>query len=264
MQIRGKIIWLTGASSGIGAALAVALCDEAETLVISARREDALVRVKASCRYPDRVVILPLDLSDTSSFDACVQEVIFRMGRIDILINNAGLSQRSLARETSEAVDRRIMEVNYFGNILLAKKLLPHLLTQDSSLIVALSSLSGHFGFFERSAYAASKHALHGFYESLRLEESANGLSVLLVSPSFVDTQISASALLGDGQTHQEEDRRLRKGMTAQQCAQQIVKAMKHNRKSVVIGAKGSFAVFLSHMFPNFFYHLMKNKGTNP
>mgnify|MGYP003682233287 CR=1 FL=1 len=166
-----KVVWITGATSGIGEALALLFSSKGAKLVLSARRENELERVKSCCVHPENIICLPLDLGDSSNFDYLAQAVVDTFGSIDILINNGGISQRSTVLETSEEVARRVMEINFFGNIALSKSVLKHMVKQKSGHIVPISSLAGKFGFFLRSSYSASKHALHGFYETLRLEE---------------------------------------------------------------------------------------------
>ena len=199
-ELKNKVVWITGASSGIGQALAFAMAKEGAKLVLSSRRDQELKKVAKKCASD--VLILPLDLSNSSNFKDLTQQVLEHFGSIDVLINNGGISQRSEAAQTSLEVDRKLMEVNYFGATALTKAVLPIMQQQKSGHLVAISSLSGKFGFFLRSAYSASKFALVGFYESLRLEEEKNNIKVSLVFPGFVQTNISQNALSGDGQKH--------------------------------------------------------------
>ena len=182
-----KVIWITGASSGIGEALAKAFAIEGAKLVLSARREGELQRVKNALKLKnDDVMILPLDLSDTSKIDELTNQVIAQFGRIDILVNNGGISQRSFTKNTPLEIDRKIMEINFFGTVAITNSVLPYMLKQQSGHIVTTSSIAGKFGFYYRSAYSASKHALHGFFESLRMEVYKDNVNVLLVCPGTV------------------------------------------------------------------------------
>ncbi|MGZ4035760.1 MAG: SDR family oxidoreductase, partial [Bacteroidia bacterium] len=200
---KNKIVWITGASSGIGEALAHAFAAEGAKLILSARRNDELVRVKNSLKLNDAdVLILPLDLSDTSHVNELTKQVISKFGRIDILVNNGGMSQRSLAKDTSLENDRKLMEINFFGTVALTKSVLPFMLKQKSGHIIAMSSISGKFGFYLRSAYSASKHALHGFFESLRMEIYNDNIKVMIICPGRIKTNISINALTSDGSRH--------------------------------------------------------------
>src|ERR1041385_5133588 len=171
MFFTDKVIWITGASSGIGEALAGAFANEGSKLILSARRAEELERVKKKLNLrDDRCLILPLDLADTSEINSLTKKVLEKFSRIDILVNNGGISQRALAKDSPLEIDRKIMEVNFFGQVAITKSVLPYMLKQRSGQIVVVSSISGKFGFWLRTAYASSKHALHGFFESLRLE----------------------------------------------------------------------------------------------
>ena len=163
-----KTIWITGASSGIGEALAIQLSEAGAKLVLSSRRAEELERVKSNCAHPENILNIPIDLSSKSDFKSEVEKVISHFGQIDCLINNGGVSQRALIVDTDIETDRSIMETNYFGTVSLVKAVLPYMLQKKSGHMVAISSISGKFGFGLRSAYSASKHALHGFFESLR------------------------------------------------------------------------------------------------
>ena len=199
MDLAGKVVWITGASAGIGAALARAAAARGARLVLSARRPEQLAAVRAACARPGDHLVLPLDLAAPDTFDIAVGEVLAARGAVDVLVHNAGVSQRSLARDTALAVDRRIFEVNYFGAVALTKALLPAMRQQGTSRIVVVSSLVGKIGTPFRSTYAASKHALHGFFDSLRAEEWRHGVGVTLVCPGFIHTDLSIHALIGDG-----------------------------------------------------------------
>jgi short-subunit dehydrogenase len=179
--------------------------------------------------------------------------------RIDILVNNGGISQRALTVETDLEVDRRIMEVNYFGQVALTKAVLPFMLQQKDGHLVVLSSLTGKFGFPLRSAYAASKHALHGFFETLWLENRDHGLRVTLVNPGRIRTQVSVNALTKDGTPSGEMDPGQAKGMSAKKCAHQILTAVHRNQFELTIGSLGEqFMVWLKRHFPGLFHALVR------
>jgi len=260
MKVNNKVIWITGATSGIGEELALQLSSQGAKLILSARREEELNRVKDKCK--GEVLIVLLDLSESKTFQVKVAKVLNHYQRIDVLINNGGISQRSLVSETSLALDRKIMEVNYFGNIALAKAVLPIMKKQNEGYFVTISSLSGKFGFFLRSAYAASKHALVGFYESLRLEEEKNGIKVSLVFPGLIKTNISQNALSKDGHSHGKLDDKQEKGISAEKCAQQIIAGMKKEKLEIFAGGGELKAITIKRLLPNLFHKIIRKQDS--
>lgn len=260
-SFKGKIVWITGASSGIGEELAYAFSKLGASLVLSARRSAELDRVKQACADPKKVFILPLDLEKQEEFPVLVSKVVLQYGRIDVLVNNGGISQRGNAAETAMEVDRRIMEVNYFGNIALTKAVLPQMKQQGGGHIVVLSSIAGKFGFFLRSAYSAAKHALHGFYESLRLEEEGNGIRVTIVCPGKINTNISMNALNREGNAHGVMDHNQKTGMPADRCAMEIVKGVERNKEEIFVGGKELKAVTLKRWFPRLFGKIIRKQS---
>lgn len=260
MNLNGKVVWLTGASSGIGEALVKSLAKEGAKLVLSARREHELVSVAHHFELKEEdYLILPLDLADQSNFEAKKNEVIAKFGRIDVVINNGGISQRSLAKDTSLDVDRKLMEVNYFGTVGLSKVVLPHMLAQKDGMLVSISSAVGKFGSPWRSGYSASKHALHGFFDSLRAEVYNDNVRALIVCPGFIQTNVSKNALTGTGEKLGTMDTATENGLTADDCANQIVAAIKAEKEEVVIGgAKEKFGVFMKRHFPAIFSNMIR------
>ncbi|QJE73847.1 SDR family oxidoreductase [Aerophototrophica crusticola] len=256
---KGQVVWITGASSGIGEALAKELAGQGARLVLSARRQAELERVRDACGgHNAPVVLLPLDVADTDSAPQAVARALEAFGRVDMLVNNAGISQRSLARDTSLEVDRRIMEVNFFGTVALTKALLPHLVTQGSGRLVAISSIVGKFGSPLRSAYSASKHALHGFFDSLRAELAGTGVQVTLVCPGFIRTEVSANALTGDGSAQGFTDPGQANGMDPAVFARHMLDALARGEREVVIGGKEAQYVRIKRFFPDLFARLLE------
>lgn len=258
-KFENKIIWITGATSGIGEALAYQLSKKGAKLILSARREDELNKVKEKCVTD--VFVLPMDLTKIEEFASKVKQVIEHFGRIDYLINNGGVSQRSEAWETAIDIDRKIMEVNYFGNIALTKAVLPYFHKQQSGYIITTSSLSGKFGFFLRSAYAASKHAIVGFYESLRLEEEKNNIKVSILFPGLINTNISQNALAKDGSSHGSLDNNQEKGISPELCATQIIKGIEKEKHEIFAGGRELKAVIIKRLFPKLFYKIIKKQN---
>lgn len=255
-----KVIWITGASSGIGEELAVQYSKQNVRLVLSARNENELQRVKNRCSKESEIFILPLDLSQTDSLKEKTSQVISHFGSIDILINNGGISQRSDAMDTDEKSERKIFEVNYFGNVALSKAVVPFMRKHGGGQIAVMSSIAGKFGFFLRSTYSASKHALHGFYESLRLEEEKNNISITILCPGKINTPISVNAIGKDGKPHGEIDDNQRNGMPVEKCAAQIISAIEKKKKEVLIGGREIKAVTLKRFFPKWFYKVIRKQ----
>jgi dehydrogenase/reductase SDR family member 7B len=253
MNVNEKTIWVTGASSGIGRALAVNLSRRGARLILSARSAERLEDCRHACTDPERHVVLPLDLTDTASLEKAAQRALQECGSIDILINNGGISQRSVVVETRLEVDRRIMEVNFFGAVTLTKLVLPSMRSRTSGHIVVISSVIGKFGSPFRSSYAASKHALHGFFESLRAELWGEGIRVTMVCPGFVRTNISVNALKGDGSTLGSMDPAQAAGMDPEICAEKMVRAVEAERNEVYIGGKEKLGVYLQRFVPDLF-----------
>lgn len=259
-RITGSVIWITGASSGIGEALVYELAQRGAKLVISARRKEELERVKGNCprdRQPD-IAVLPLDLTNSEMLALSTQAAIQLFGHIDVLINNGGISQRSLVKDTAVDVDRRLMEVNYFGAIAITKNLLPHFVARKKGHYVNVSSVTGKFGTPFRSGYAASKHALHGFFDALRAEHFTDNIKVTMVCPGFIHTPITFAALTGDGTPLNKMDEGQFKGKPASWCAQQIASAIEREKEEVYIGGKEVLAVYLKRFFPSLFSRVVR------
>lgn len=256
-----KIVWVTGASSGIGRAMTELLVAQGAKVILSARNMDQLELFRKELDRSEDHLSLPLDLSHSEEFERLTSQVIAKYGRVDVLINNGGISQRAEAHETSIDVDRKIMEINYFGNIALTKAVLPYMIKQQSGQIIVISSIAGKFGFFLRSAYSASKHALHGFYESLRLEQEKNGIHVTIACPGKINTSISKNALNATGEKHGEMDHNQATGMSAEQCASEIIRAASNNTYEVLVGNKEIKAVTLKRFFPALFWKIIRKQS---
>ena len=258
--LENKVIWLTGASSGIGEALASALAQRGARLILSARRKEELARVKVNCvseAQPD-IRILPLDLEQRETLKLSTEAAIQIFGHVDILINNGGISQRSLVADADLSVDRRIMEVNYFGAVALTKYLLPRFIQRKEGHFVNISSITGFFGTPYRSGYAASKHALHGFFDSLRAEHYKDNIRVTMICPGFIRTALTLSALTGDGSPLNKMDAAQYKGMHAESCARKIVSAIEKNKEEVYIGGREVLGVYLKRFFPGIFSKVIR------
>lgn len=251
MSFSNKIVWITGASSGIGKALAIELSNQNAKIILSSRKKDDLELVKKACKNSDDVKIILLDLEDYSNFQPKVNEAISAFGRVDILVNNGGISQRSLVNDTHISVDKRLMDINYLGTVGLSKAILPHFIKNKNGQFVVTTSIVGKIGTPLRSSYAASKHALHGFFDSLRAENYKNNITVTLVCPGFVNTNVSINALTGDGSPQEKMDLATQNGIQPERFAKLMAKAIRKKKEEVYIaGAKEKLAVYVKRFYP--------------
>lgn len=233
-MFKGKTVWITGASSGIGAALARAFAGAGAKLVLSGRREDALAVVANACG-PENCLVLPFETTDYRALEIKVAAAIGFTGSIDILVNNAGNSQRSLAVDTDFEVSRRIVEVDLLAPIALTQKLLPHLIGRERSHIVNISSVAGKVGVPMRTAYCAAKHGLVGYGDALRAEGAMYGLNLLTVAPGSVRTDVSRNALNADGSRRGVSDKAIDEGLEPDFVAASILEAMEKGTREIVI-----------------------------
>lgn len=259
-KIKDKVVWITGASSGIGEALTYELANKGARLILSSRNKDKLEEVKGQCKdtSSENIQILPLDLSKPDTLKVSAEAALQFYGHIDILINSGGVSQRSLAKDTVVDVDRKVMETNFFGAIALTKYLLPSMIERKSGHFVAISSLTGKFGTPFRTGYAASKHALHGFYDSLRAELWKDNILCTIVCPGFIKTQISVNALTKDGSKLNQMDDAQANGMPAEVCAQKIIRGIESNKNELLIGGKETLGVYIKRFFPGMFSRIIR------
>lgn len=254
MNFTNKVIWVTGASSGIGKALALELSKTGAKLIISSRREKQLLEVQKECTNPDLVKIVTLDLEDYKNLESKANEAISAFGGLDILVNNGGISQRSLASETTIDVDERLMAINYLGSVALTKAVLPHFIQKKKGHFITITSIVGKIGTPLRSTYAASKHALHGFFDSLRAENHQHNIAVTLVCPGFVNTNVSMNALTADGTPQQTMDKATANGIAPERFAKLMVKAIAAKKEEAYIaGAKEKLGVYVKRFFPSLF-----------
>jgi short-subunit dehydrogenase len=251
MSFKNKVVWVTGASSGIGKATVLALAEKDAKLIISSRNIKRLEEVRIRCKNPENVKILQLDLDNYRNLEGLVKEANSLFGTIDILINNGGISQRSLAIDTGITVDDKIFKTNYFGTVALSKALLPYFVSKKNGHFVVVTSVVGKIGTPLRSSYAASKHALHGFFDSLRAEVHQDNIVVTLICPGFVNTEISMNALTGDGSPQNSLDKGTANGLAPDYFTKHMLKAIARKKQEVVIGGKLEvFAVYAKRFFP--------------
>lgn len=259
MSFKGKVIWITGASSGIGEELAYAFHNEGARLILSSRRPEELGRVRENCNGDkSHIHILPLDLTDMESHADVAEHAIELYGRVDMLLNNGGISQRGLAHETNMEVIRQVMEINFFGTINLTRQLLPHMIEKKSGHIVVMSSVVGKFGTRLRSTYAASKHALHGWFDSLRQEITVHNIDVTLICPGFVKTNVTLNALMADGTLLGEMGSGQMHGMTPKTFSEKLLPKLAKRKKEIYIGGREVVAVYIKRFFPRLLDWILK------
>ena len=242
---------------GSGKELAVQMADQGAKIVLTSRNIEKLNAVKESLKGSGHVVY-PLDLLQTALIPEAAEEVLKETGGIDILVNNAGLSQRSLTKDTSVAVDRKIMELDHFAVVILTKSLLPHMLERQSGLIVTISSVAGKVGVPMRSAYCAAKHAVIGFMGSLRAEVHHDNIKVLVVTPGSTQTNISKNALEGDGKPHGITDPAIANGVPVSVCVRKIIDGIRAGKSELLIAnSRETFMSYLARFFPGYLRKLL-------
>jgi len=264
MTFSDRTCWITGASSGIGKEIALLLAKEKAKLILSGTNLDLLNEVSRECaKHTDFCKVIPFDLSKPEEVARTANEVVENYGPIYLLINNGGITQRSLAIETSVEIDRKIMEIDYFSHVSITKIVIPGMIKAKEGYIAATSSIAGKFGFHQRSAYSAAKHALQGFFETLRLEVKPLNVFVTVVYPGFINTPISVRALDSTGKPHGVMDSNQLKGMSAQKCARKYIKAIKTRKPEAIIGGKELIMIYLKRFLPCLFFRLIgKVKAT--
>lgn len=262
----GKTVWITGASSGIGEALAYEFAREGARIILSARRKEELERVRADCVNEgvgqENILVLPLDVTDESAMPDVVAQAQAFSGRIDMLVNNAGISQRALCVDTEMATYRKLFEVDVFGQIALTKLVLPIMIEQGAGHIAVTASVAGKVGVAQRTGYCAAKHAMMGFFDALRAEVAHQGISVTTITPGFIRTNIAKHALKGDGSEFNKVDSNIAGGMDVTACAKVIMKGFRKGRREIPVGeGKEMQALWVKRFFPNMLFRMVEKMG---
>lgn len=252
-KYNNKVAWITGASSGIGEALAYTLNSKGAFLIISGRSVENLEKVKRNCSIPENVRILAIDLEQPETLTGKTEDALTFFGRIDFMIHNAGVALRDRVIHTAMDMDRRVMQVNYFAPIEITKALLPSMIKNKSGNISVVSSISGKFGVPKLSAYSASKHALHGFFESLRSEVHMHNIHVTILTPGFIKTDITVNAYTGRGGNYGRMVSANKNGMSTTQCAEKMANALRNNKQEAYIGGIDILSIYVKRFFPAFF-----------
>jgi short-subunit dehydrogenase len=234
-RLQSKTIWITGASSGVGEGMAKVFHREGADLILSARRAAELERVKAACTGTGAILLVPFDICDATARAAAAAHVLNQFNRIDVLINNAGIGQRSLAKDTMLDVERRVMEVDFFGPVALTKLILPHMIEQQGGQLLVTSSVAGKHAVPMHAAYCAAKHALHGYFDTLRVEHLKDNIAVTLLVIAGIRSHVFEHALTGDGSEYGRNDWGDNVGMSAETCAERVVEAIVKREPEVLI-----------------------------
>jgi len=260
LPFKDKVVWITGASSGIGEALCYQFSELGADLIISARREDKLIEVNRKLpRNPGSAKILPIDLERLEELPKKTNTALSFYGKIDYLINNAGLSVKDFAMNTNLSIDQKLMNINYFGPMVLTKNLLPHFLQRNQGHIVVTSSLSGKYGVPKIASYAASKHALHGFYETLRSEIAGNNIPITIIIPGIIQTEITAHALTGSGEPFGKVERTFQTAYPVEKAAKKIIRAVLRKKEEAFVGGSEGFTLYLNRLSPWLLRRFIRN-----
>jgi short-subunit dehydrogenase len=249
-HFNNKVCWITGASSGIGAALAMELNASGAMLILSGRNTENLMTVKEECRYPDNIQILSFDIENIGSLPGISHEAWNLWGGIDYVYLNAGMAVRDMIVHTDMDMIEKVMNINFMSNVAIAKSLLPFMLEQKSGCFVVTGSLSGKFGVPKLGAYSASKHALYGFFESLRAEYASGGIKVTMITAGFVRTNITMNALQGNGTPYGKMQKAVGAGISPEACAHEMIKAVSAGKFDVLIGSLEKYFVVVKRFFP--------------
>ncbi|NLL62722.1 MAG: SDR family NAD(P)-dependent oxidoreductase [Ruminococcaceae bacterium] len=253
-----KVVWVTGASSGIGEALAKEYNARGAFIVLSARREEELNRVKGELKYPENAMILPLDVTHFDTVDDKVSQVVRHCGKIDMLINSAGIDYKDWVRNTPLSIYEKVMEINFYGNIAITLKVLPLMEERGRGHIACITSVNGVLSDKCSSAYAAAKHGLHGFYDSLRAEVPKK-ITVSLITPGYINTNITVNSLNGKGNFYGEHSEACLKGMAPEKMAKYVVKRLEKKSPLIYVGGfTERFGILVHDLFPTLFYKIAR------
>jgi dehydrogenase/reductase SDR family member 7B len=259
-RLKGKVVIVTGASSGIGKALALECGRQGADVVLAARRIDLLkATADAITAGGSRALAVTADVSRDEDCKALINKAVAHFGKIDVLINNAGVSMRALFDEADPAVIRRVMDINFFGTVQCTRYALPHLLKTRGS-VVGISSVAGFKGLPGRTGYSASKFAIHGFLEALRIENMKKGLHVLIVCPGFTASEIREKALTSQGMPQGSSPRNEGKMMKPSTVAFRTLRAIKNRRRLIILTKEGKFIIALQRIIPTILDRIVYNR----
>ena len=264
---KDKVVIITGASSGIGWATAVEFNNNESFVVLAARSIDKLEQLRLELKYPDKAICVKCDFTIEQECKNLIDQTIYSFGKIDILVNNAGISMRALFKDLDLKVIKQLMDVNFWGTVYCTKYALPHILTTNGS-IVGVISIAGYKGLPARTVYSASKFAVYGFLETLRIEHLKDKLHVMIFAPGFTASNIRESALISDGSAQGSTPRDEKGMMSAQECAKHLLNGIRKRRAEVVLTPVGKLLVFLNKFVPRIVdkleYNYMKKEANSP
>lgn len=266
--MKDKVVIITGASSGIGKALAEQFAKHQAIVVLAARNEEKLLETEKSLkRYFSRTLAVPTDVSVEADCKNLIEKTLEAFGRIDILINNAGISMRALFCDLELDVIKKLMDVNFWGTVYCTKYAEEHIRKQKGS-IVGIISIAGYQGLPGRTGYSSSKYAIRGFLETVRIENLKTGLHVLIAAPGFTSSNIRFTALTADGSAQGKTPRSEKNMMSAEYCAYRIFVAIRRRKRSLILTTQGKLAVLLNKLAPKFVdrasYKLMESEPNSP
>jgi short-subunit dehydrogenase len=251
-KLKNKVVIITGASSGIGRALAIAMAQEGASVILAARNKEKLDEVVSEINYQGlEALAVKTDVSNENDCKNLIISTIEKFGRLDALVNNAGISMRALFKDTRIDVLKKLMDINFWGMVYCTKYALPYLLESKGS-VVGVSSVAGYKGLPGRTGYSSSKFAIHGFLESLRIENLKTGLHVLIACPGFTASNIRNTALNQSGEQQGESPRDEGKMMSAEEVAKHIIQAIVKRKDRIVLTSQGKTTVRLNKFFPRF------------
>ena len=269
-SLLGKVVLVTGASSGIGRELAIQLVRQGMKVILAARSTEKLVELRNNLINSDKKGIetfynpqvLTLDLEDLDNLKLKAEEAIKIFGKIDILINNGGMSVRGNTLDTQLSVHQRLMNVNYFGSLELTRNIAPHMVEQGGGMIVVVSSMQGRLATPYRTAYAASKHAVQAWADCMRAELSEDGVDVVVISPGYVNTDLSRNALTNSGESYGQLDKNTEHGYSAEYVAHKVIETMVKKKKELILAPLYMWvAILLRAFFPGIYFYIMRRRA---
>lgn len=260
MRFDSKIVWITGASSGIGKELAIQLSNLGATLILTSSNA-VLLEILRSELQSTKVHVLPYDLFDLEGIRTLVEQALAFEGSIDYVIQSAGVSQRAMAEDADITVYKKLMDINYFAPLAITQAILPHFKMKNSGNITVISSIAGLIGFPLRTGYAASKHAVKGYFETLQCELYKTKTTISIVYPGRINTNISKNALIGNGQQFGLTDANNKVGMEVDVCARKIIRGIYKGKKTIIIVKAERILFWLWWFIPSLYYKIAHAKG---
>lgn len=257
--MKNKVVIITGASSGIGKACAETFAQKGADMVLAARSTEKLSLIENDLKKDVNILTVKTDVSKKDDCQMLIEKTLEKFGKIDVLINNAGISMRSLFVDTDLSVLKKLMDVNFWGTVYCSKFAMPHLLKTKGTL-VGVSSIAGFQGLPGRAGYSASKFAMHGFLDAVRIENLKSGVHVLLVCPGYTASNIRNTALTGDGSVQRENPRNEAKMMSAEEVALNIYHGVVKRKRTIILTGQGKLAVMLRKFIPGIMDKLVYNE----